>query len=1022
MLKLEKNTSYINNWNLFSKSLILKENQNQYKKLFIVQNQNDLNNYSKIFDFLNIWYQVIDSQANLIDLLFNKDWFYIINSEILEINIDKINQLKYNSLELKTNETINYEETIKKLNTLNYSFNEYQNPASYNKKWDILNIYSKDNKKQYIISFWWDTIEEITQITKIWEIKKDTIKLDKLYIWKADNIAENLKTNYNILDSILDNDFLIILDNLDFYKYYEKIIKKAKNIISFDYLGNKNLIIKDLNITSPKIQTSLELKNILNKEKQINIFTKNIKTIQNFIDFNDIKNTKLIETKLNNIKSFKYKKWLYICDDILNQVFTKKRIKTKLSSNLDLLLKIKPWDYVVHIDHWIGIFNEIIKKRLPYTNNRGVKSEIIKEYLEILYDKDDKLFVPITEVGRVNKYVWIENPKLNSLWTNTWEKKITKAKQEAWEIAQELIELYAQRKLQKTYAFKDFEKQQDDFKNSFSYIHTPDQNQTINEILNDLSQDKPMDRLLIWDVWFWKTEIAFNAIYKTFLNKKQSIFIAPLIVLAYQHYNKSLERFKNLWIKIAVLTRLETPKQEEEIKKKLASWKIDLIIWTHKLLSDKINFKDLWLIIIDEEHKFWVADKEKIKNFKANIHSLAMSATPIPRSLNMALSKLREISILKTPPVNRQNISTIINKYEENIIKEAWTREFERWWQMFFVHNRVVNIENYKTILQKIFPDKKIVVAHWQMSWIELEKRIIAFQKKKYDILVSTTVIENWIDLSNVNTIIINDAPNFWLSQIHQLRWRVWRSEKKWYCYLLYKNENLKPETIKRLKTIVEFSYLWAWFELAMKDLEIRWWWDLLGFRQSGQSSQIWVNLYLKLIEEKIEFLENKNIDKYQETKNNIDTKIDIDINLDIDDKYFNNEIDKLNFFREIENIYSIEQLEEIKQNFIDINWKLSQWFNNLFLLLEIKINSAKYKISNIKKVGINYQLDFDKSIKLEELKNFLDLDKQVKFVVITWTRLRTSTKNFENPKKFLEYLSNIFNKKVWKRKITKKS
>jgi len=255
-----------------------------------------------------------------------------------------------------------------------------------------------------------------------------------------------------------------------------------------------------------------------------------------------------------------------------------------------------------------------------------------------------------------------------------------------------------------------------------------------------------MDRLLIWDVWFWKTEIAFNAIYKTFLNKKQSIFIAPLIVLAYQHYNKSIERFKNLWLKIAILTRLESWKQEEEIKKNLAKWEIDLIIWTHKLLNDKIIFKDLWLIIIDEEHKFWVKDKEKIKNFKANIHSLAMSATPIPRSLNMALSKLREISILKTPPVNRQNISTIINKYDENIIKEAWTKEFNRWWQMFFVHNRVVNIENYKTIIQKIFPNKKIVIAHWQMSGIELEKRIIDFQNKKYDILISTTVIENWID------------------------------------------------------------------------------------------------------------------------------------------------------------------------------------------------------------------------------------------------------------------------------------
>jgi len=288
MIKLEKNTSYINNWNLFSKSLILKENQNQNKKLFIVQNQNDLNNYIKIFDFLNLQYQIINSQANLIDLLFNKTWFYIINSEILEINIDKINQLKYNSLEFKVGETINQENIIKKLNTLNYNFNEYQNPASYNKKWDILNIYSKDNKKQYSISFWWDTIEEIIQITKIGEIRKDNIKLDNLYIWKADNIAENLKTNYSILDSILDNNFLIILDNLDFSKHYENIIKKAKNIISFDYLGNKKLIIKDLKISTPKIKNSIQLKEFLEKNKNITIYTKNPKTINNFINFNSL--------------------------------------------------------------------------------------------------------------------------------------------------------------------------------------------------------------------------------------------------------------------------------------------------------------------------------------------------------------------------------------------------------------------------------------------------------------------------------------------------------------------------------------------------------------------------------------------------------------------------------------------------------------------------------------------------------------------------------------------------------------
>jgi transcription-repair coupling factor (superfamily II helicase) len=1009
MIKLEKNTSYINNWNYFSKSLILKENKDLLKYvLFIVSSGKDLNNYEKLFEFLNIDFQTINSQENLIDYLFNKKWFYIINSEILENQIDKKNQLLYNSLNLKVWETINYEELIKKLNSLNFKFSEYENPSSFNKKWDILTINSSDFKKQYIISFWWDTIENITQIKKIWEIRKDKTNLDNVYIGKADKIQENIKNNNNILDNILDNNCLVILDNLDFDTNYDNIIKKSKDIISFDYLWNKKLIIKDLEIKSPKIENSLQLKEFLEKNKNTIIYTKNPKTINNFIEYNNLTNIEVKESKLNNIKSFQFNNIAYVCDDILNTVFTKKRIKNSISSDLDLLLKIKPWDYVVHIDHWIGIFKEIIKKELPIANKKGTGT-LKKEFLEIEYLNNDKLFVPITEVWRVNKYVWAEEPKLTPLGWTTWEKKLQKAKQEAEEIAEELIELYAQRKLQKAFSFKAFPEKEEKFKNSFSYIHTPDQTQAIGEILNDMEKETPMDRLLIGDVWFWKTEIAFNTIYRAFLNKKQSILIAPLIVLAYEHFEKALERFKNFWLKIEVLTRLETPKKEAEILKKLACWEIDLIIWTHKLLSDKINFKDLWLIIIDEEHKFWVADKEKIKQFKNNIDSLAMSATPIPRSLNMALSKLREISILKTPPFGRQDVSTIINKFDENIIKQALEEEFKRWWQVFFVHNRVWNIENYKTILQKLVPDKKIVVAHWQMSALELEKRILAFKHKKYDILLSTTVIENWIDFPNVNTIIINQAPSFWLSQIHQLRWRVGRSDKKWYCYLLYKNEKLKDETIKRLKTIVQYSYVWAWFELALKDLEIRWWWDLLGFRQSGQSSQIGVNLFLKLVEEKIEEIKGTGTQKTE-------TKIDLNLDLDIDESFFDWELDKINFYREIENISDLETLKSIKDDFVEKHQKLDKWLENLFKILKLKIKASEYKIISIKKVGINYQLDFEKNIKLEELKWFLELDKEVKFTVVNINKLRTSTKNFENEQKFLEYLHNLFFKKINKK------
>ncbi len=1007
MLKLQKNSSYINWNNIFFKSLVLKENKLQ-NSLFIAL-EDKINLYTKIWDFLNIDYQIINSLDNLIDYIFNDNSFFIISSNLIEQKIDQKSQLLYNSIELKKWQNISQEELIKKLISLNYSYSEFEKSASYNKKWDTINIFSKDLKKEYKITFWWDIIDEIILIKKIWEIRKDTFNLDKIFIGKIDNLQEIEKSKTTILDIIIDKNWLVILDNLEFDNFYEELIKKLDNKISFDYIWNKNLKIIDLNLKVPKIENSINLKDFLekNNKKEIIFYTKNKETIKNFLDFNNL-NWQIKETKINTLKSFIYKEKIIITDDILNNIFTKKRRKKKIKEELDLLLKIKPWDYVVHIEHWIGIFKEIIKKELQTQNWKTIK----KEFIEIEYLNNDKLFVPIEEVWRVNKYVWVEKPKLTSLSWNSWEKKIQKAKKEAEEIAEELIELYAKRKIQKAYSFIEFKEQEQKFKNSFQYIHTPDQDQAIKEILEDMSKDIPMDRLLIWDVWFWKTEVAFNAIYRAFLNKKQSVFIAPLLVLAYEHYEKAIKRFEGFWVKIAILTRLENSKKEAEILKKLANWEIDLIIWTHKLLNDKIKFKDLWLIIIDEEHKFWVKDKEKLKEFKASIDSLAMSATPIPRSLNMALSKLREISILKTPPIGRQNVSTIVNKFNEELIKEAWNREFERNWQMFFVHNRVSNIENYKTLLQKIFPDKKIIVAHWQLTPIELEKRILDFKNKKYDILVSTTVIENWIDFPNVNTIIINNATNFWLSQIHQLRWRVWRSDRKWYCYLLYKNEKMKDETKKRLKTIVEYSYIWAWFELALKDLEIRWGWDLLGFRQSGQSSQVWINLYIKLIEDEIEKLENSQKNK------KIDTKIDLNIDIFIEDNLFNNEFDKINFYREIENLSDLWDLEEIKKDFV---LNQNKWLENLFLLLETKILASDYKITNIKKLWINYQINFEKDIKLEELKKFLDLDKEVKFIVKDINTLRSPTKNFENDEKFLQYLNNLLKNKVKNKKIRKK-
>ena len=1067
-INLENKTSYINSWNFFSKSLIIKENLEEFWKIaLIVDSEKSLNQYKKVFDYLKINFAELNTYSSLCDLAYNNlnKVFLILNYKLKD-EIVKETQLLHFSQILEKGGSDDINNIVKKLSELWYEFSEYSNHWTYKKSGDILNITSFCWNIEYKISFWWDVIEEILVIEKKSGQTHRSAPTDKLIIWWNKNIFNDEVKKESNLQNYLKNSWIFtILDSLDFSEFYEENTNNLVNFCSFDFVWNKTLKIKNLEIENPVIENIDNLKEIL-KEKKIFIYTKNRKTIDNFIDYNELnKDIKIKEISWNFLKSFELKsKNKIICDDILWKIFIKKRINKNISADIDLLLKINIWDFVVHVDHWIWIFKWIIKKILPQAN---WKKPIVKEYIEINYKWEDKLFVPITEVSRVNKYVWVDNPKLTGLNTNEWTKKLAKASKEVEDIAQELLEIYSARKMWKSFAFLPDIKKENEFRASFSYQYTIDQQQAIWEILADMEKQEPMDRLLVWDVGFGKTEVAFNAIYRAFINKKQSIFIAPLVVLAYQHYEKAMERFKPFWMKIAVITRMESAKKVDEVLFKLNSWEIDLVIWTHKLLSDKINYKNLWLLVVDEEHKFGVKDKEKIKKLKSTIDILSMSATPIPRSLNMALSQIKQMSIIKTAPFGRQDIKTVISRFSQRVILDWCEAEFERWWQVYFVHNRVATLVHFEKILQWLFPNKKIIITHWQLPWNTLEKRIIDFKNKKYDILLTTTVIENWIDFPNVNTIFINDAPNFGISQIHQLRWRVGRSDKSGHCYLLYKKESLWEETAKRLKTIVNYSYLWAGFELAMKDLEIRGWWDLLWSKQSWQWSEIWVNLYLKMIEEKINELKNTGQTHRSAPTNNvgvnlcvhpeikINTKIDLQINFGIPDNYFDSDLDKINFYREIEAVDKLEDLKELmkdfkmehlniinsteekigKQNIIHPpmgtspsrgtkafntkgRWDFPEEMQNFFNLLKLKILAGKNYIEHIKKVWINYQLDFHSTTTLEILRKFLDLDKEVKFTVITPQRLRAKIKGFKSTEKFLEYLLDIFEGNVGKRKV----
>ena len=999
--KVEKNKIYNNCWSVFSKLLLAKDLLNSEKNyLIIVENEKVLNNYLKISNFLWIKLDNFDNISDFINIGFNKIWKYIVTKDFFNLVSEDKEQFEYkNTFKLDKWQTIEIPELTQKLNSLGIKFNDHQNPYTFSINWDTLN-YTDKSWQLIKISFWDNEVDDIF----IW----DTL-VDNYVFWRNQNIISleySKNINEFIIDVIWNTDAFILLDWLDYYSHFDKILVNTTNYLGFSALWiwkeNINLWFNDLIINNVD-----DFKAILD-DKKINkfIITKNIKTINNFVDLNNITWVKVIESKLNNLKSFRTESDIFIWDDNISRIFIKKRVKRTLSENLDLLMQIKPWDYIVHIDHGVWKFKEIIEKELAWVK---------KEYITLEYKNSDKLFVPITEVSRVSKYVWVENPKLTWLSTKDWEKKLKKVSEDVEQIAGELLEIYAKRKLQTWHSFLSKKDEESNFFNSFEYVYTEDQFNVINEIYTDMEWENPMDRLLSWDVWFWKTEVAFASIFKAMINNKQAALISPLVVLAYEHYENAKERFKDFPFNIEVITRFEKASVIKTTLKKLKEWKIDLIVWTHRLLSEDIEFRDLGLLVIDEEHKFWVKDKEKIKRFKWNIDILSMSATPIPRSLNMALNGIKQVSMLTTPPVWKQAIQTIVSSFEDDLIFDACKREFERWGQIFFIHNRVETITWMKTYLENLFPWKKVVVAHWQLPWDKLEQRILEFKRKQHDILLATTVVENGIDFSNVNTIFINDAVNFWISQIHQLRWRVWRWLNKGFCYLLFKKDKIKEDAAKRLKTIVDYSHLWAWFELAVKDLEIRWWWDILGIRQSWSSVDIWVSLFIEMLENKIEELkvERSLSSENESSLKRIKTTIDLNIDAFIPEEFFSSDLDKINFYREIESIRELDDLNNLISDFKNINENIPKSTENLFNLIKIKILSSKYKINSIRKVWINYQIDFDENISLENLKEFLLLDKEVKFAVVNWFRLRSSTKNFISEQKFIEYLLLIFEKKI---------
>ena len=623
----------------------------------------------------------------------------------------------------------------------------------------------------------------------------------------------------------------------------------------------------------------------------------------------------------------------------------RKRHYKEKAEYIENINDIQEGEYVVHSVHGVGIYKGLTKQELDGQ---------LKDYLTIEYANKDKLHIPAEQINMLCRYRGSGQvkPKLSRMGGSDWENTKTRVKKEVEAVAYDLLRLYARRKMKEGIAFAPDSPLQLEMEDTFEYIETPDQLKAINQIKEDMESSNPMDRLICGDVGFGKTEVAMRAMFKAVTSLKQVAVIVPTTVLALQHYQTINDRFKPFGIDVELLCRFRSTKERNETLKNLATGKCDVVVATHALLQDKVIFKDLGLLVIDEEHRFGVRHKEKLKEFRENIDIISMSATPIPRTLYMSLSGIKDISVINTPPQNRLPIKTFVGEYNEQTVKNAITNELDRDGQVFYLYNRVETIEEFKLELQKLVPHARIGVGHGQLSEKQLEDVIVGFDNHEYDILLCTTIIENGLDIPNANTIIIHESDKLGLAQMYQLRGRVGRSEKQAYCYCLYKkNKELSDEAKERLKAIKEFTTLGSGYRIAMRDVEIRGVGNILGTKQHGHMINVGFDTYCELLEETVNELKGENI------KASKPTIVDINITAYIPDEWVGSTEQKMIEYKRLSDVKNETELNYIVSEWKDRFSRIPDEVENLIKLIKIRLTATDCGITIIREAGSDIRI-----------------------------------------------------------------
>ncbi len=640
------------------------------------------------------------------------------------------------------------------------------------------------------------------------------------------------------------------------------------------------------------------------------------------------------------------------------EMFTQKQRKArKVDKKLENAERIKSYqelkvgDYVVHVNHGIGKYVGIGTLEV---------GGIHKDYLHILYAGGDKLSVPIDQIDLIQKYVGSEEkePKVYKLGGAEWARVKSKVRSSVKDIADDLIKLYAERQATIGYGFSKDSAYQQEFEGMFPYDETPDQLRAIEEIKEDMEKSRPMDRLLCGDVGYGKTEVAIRAAFKAAIDGKQVAVLVPTTILAQQHYETFRERFSGYPFNIRVLSRFRSKKEQNEVMKGVRKGTVDVVIGTHRLLSQDVQFKDLGLLIVDEEQRFGVSHKEKLKRFKTNVDVLTLTATPIPRTLHMSMLGVRDLSVIETPPENRFPVQTYVVEYSHTLIREAIERELAREGQVYYLYNRVQGINQMAEQISALVPDARVAVAHGQMSEQELEKTILDFLDGEFDVLVSTSIIETGVDIPNVNTLIVHDADKMGLSQLYQLRGRVGRSNRIAYAYFTYQRDKVLTEVAeKRLQAIKEFTELGSGFKIAMRDLAIRGAGNLLGAEQHGFIASVGFDLYSQMLAEEIANRKQELNGEQAVPEPEWNTQIDIQLDAYLPSDYIYDSMQKIEIYKKVAATRTLEETADLHEELVDRFGDLPQAVTNLLAVARLKVYGSKYRIETISQKGDDYQI-----------------------------------------------------------------